>query len=178
METAGVRHLRPLVLLFCALILSEASYPQPSTAFSSNSTHQTLIRFGSLTGGVSSERYSGTIALGQSTIVSSATSSSLRSETGLLAMLLLLSPSDGDINRDGRVDALDLFVLHKWWQRVLPGEGLPAEVDLTPDGEVNHLDLLEFIRLSHQFKQRHKALGLNLSQKHILDLEYPGGIER
>lgn len=44
---------------------------------------------------------------------------------------------NGDGNRDGKVDALDLSVLRKWWGKT----GFPQEIDINDDGVINTPDL-------------------------------------
>lgn len=56
--------------------------------------------------------------------------------------------SPGDLNHDGRIDALDIQMLAAYLAGnadLLPGTSL-AEADLSPDGLVNILDLLALIR--------------------------------
>jgi len=182
MKAAGVVRLQPLVVLFCALILCESSFTQSPSSFPSDATHVAIFRLGSLTGKVESVDYRGTIAVGEASFVASASGFELRIESGLLAMLMFLGSADGDVNRDGRIDYLDLFVLQQWWQQIHQNDPWLAAGDLDHNGVIDYRDFFDFMRLWRQIGQiqEYRSTGQSFPQKQssAIPRESSGGSER
>ena len=55
----------------------------------------------------------------------------------------------GDLNGDGKVDRLDLFIFSMWWRQPDSGTGTNHLSDIIDDDEVETLDLLELIKWYH-----------------------------
>ena len=153
MESTRAGCQRYLVVL-CAVLACEVSCSEPSSSsFPSDATHVTIICFGSMAGAAGDGVYCGVFSLGEASPITRAGSSENSSESGLLALLLRLSAVGGDLNGDGRVDFRDLFLLQRFYQRILLEDPQLASGDLDRNSVIDQRDFFQFMRLWHQVLQ-------------------------